>query len=165
MTLNRRNGMQTKNRRVTIEAYLVVAVLTAAPEREWYVTELAERLGSHTGGVTQLLERLQQLGWVRDRWESDTQLSAGRRGRHYYRLNPDVLAEIEAALQLAAQRVAPLSRWAASRSLPAAEPLARQAAGYASTLSETEIVDLISAGVGELRRRAERQAGAGALRD
>lgn len=157
--------MQPKNRRVTIEAYLVIAVLAADPEREWYVTELAERLGSHTGGVTQLLERLQQLGWVRDRWESDTQLSAGRRGRHYYRLNPDVLPEIEAALQVAAQRVAPLSRWAADRSLPPAEPLAQQTAGgYASTLSETEIVDLISAGVGELRRRAERQAGTDALR-
>jgi MarR-like DNA-binding transcriptional regulator SgrR of sgrS sRNA len=144
------------SRRVTIEAYLVAAVLAATPEREWYVTELAECLGSHTGGVTQLLQRLQQLGWVLDRWESGTSLTAGRGERHYYRLNPEALPDVDAALRAAAQRVTPLAQWAGNESATTAVPVARRAAEYASTLTEVEIVDLISAGIGELRRRAER---------
>lgn len=137
-------------RAMGIDGYLVLSILAAAPEREWYADELAKAAGTSHGLVSRLLERLKEQGWARDRWEGNTP-SRRRQPRHYYRLHEAAIPEVVTVLEGIGRRVQPLIRWA-SPDL-AADALS-SVSFEPSGLSGDEISERICVLVEELHRRA-----------
>jgi PadR family transcriptional regulator len=83
-----------QQRLLTTQEALIVRQLTpeaaSAQDASWrYGEELAGVTGLPTGTVHPILARLAGWGWLEDEW---------RKGRHYYRLTNDGIAEAGAAL-------------------------------------------------------------------
>lgn len=73
-------------RRVTPATVDVLRALGADPAPRWGLL-LIKETGRPPGSVYPILERLEQLGWVRSEWEDDPQRSGPR--RRFYRLTTD----------------------------------------------------------------------------
>lgn len=83
---------------MTLQTQAVLHALLADPTKELYGMELAERTGLFPGTTYPILARLQQAGWVRDRWENIDPKLEQRPRRRYYRLTEDGAAAARQAL-------------------------------------------------------------------
>ena len=103
----------SRPQRITIPTLQVIDLLLAEPDRtDWFALEVCRRTGLGSGTVTQILLRLQEWGWVTDRWEDAT--AAHRRGRprrRFYRLTGVGASEARALVR---NRFPGLIRWAAT---------------------------------------------------
>jgi len=96
--------------KMTIPTRLVVATLMEDPTREMYGLEICAASGLATGTIHPILARLEKAGWLVSRWETiDTSLE-GRPRRRYYKLNPDALAHVQAAVHRADTKTPALAR-------------------------------------------------------
>ena len=86
---------------MTLPTQLVLRVLMEDPAREWYGLELSAEAGLATGTIHPILARLEKVGWLTSRWEQVDIHREGRPRRRYYRLDPNSLAAVRAALQRA----------------------------------------------------------------
>jgi DNA-binding PadR family transcriptional regulator len=71
---------------MTVQTQAVLQALLADPHAELYGLEIAERTGLLPGTTYPILVRLQQIGWVRDRWEIVDPHDEQRPRRRYYQL-------------------------------------------------------------------------------
>ena len=87
-------------KKVTLPTLQVLDVLVGEPSRDdWYALELCRQTGLGSGTVAQILFRLEQWGWVEDRWEDASEAHARRRPpRRFYQLTG--VGEREARLLL-----------------------------------------------------------------
>jgi DNA-binding PadR family transcriptional regulator len=83
---------------MTVPTQLVLTVLLADPAREMYGLELCAAAGLQSGTIHPILARLERRGWLCSRWEQVDPAQAGRPRRRYYRLDPDNLAAVRAAV-------------------------------------------------------------------
>jgi PadR family transcriptional regulator PadR len=84
--------------RMTLPTQLVLSVLLDDPDVERYGAELSELAGLATGTIHPILARLEKVGWVRSRWEEIDPREQGRPRRRYYRIDPNSVATVNAAL-------------------------------------------------------------------
>ena len=83
---------------MTLPTQLVLLVLLDEPDRERYGLELSELAGLATGTIHPILARLEQVGWLRSRWEQVDPKEQGRPRRRYYHLDPNSIATVKAAM-------------------------------------------------------------------
>lgn len=83
---------------MTLPTQLVLLVLLDEPDRERYGLEISELAGLATGTIHPILARLEGVGWLRSRWEAIDPKIEGRARRRYYRLDPNSIATVQAAL-------------------------------------------------------------------
>jgi PadR family transcriptional regulator, regulatory protein PadR len=95
---------------MTLPTQLVLIALLDKPDRERYGLELSELAGLATGTIHPILARLERAGWVRSRWEGVDPKEEGRPRRRYYRLDPNSIAVVRAALARSKASVAGLRR-------------------------------------------------------
>lgn len=95
---------------MTLPTQLVLHVLLDDPDRERYGLELCRAAGLPSGTIHPILARLEKAGWLISHWEKIDASEEGRPKRRYYRLNPDNLAAVKAALHRAAPDSATLGR-------------------------------------------------------
>jgi DNA-binding PadR family transcriptional regulator len=97
---------------MTVQTQAVLRALLEEPDVELYGLEIAERTGLLPGTTYPILLRLQQAGWVRDRWESIDPHDEHRPRRRYYRLTDDGALAAREALRKASQGLAQaMQRW------------------------------------------------------
>ncbi|MBE1498072.1 DNA-binding PadR family transcriptional regulator [Amycolatopsis lexingtonensis] len=96
--------------RMTLPTQLVLHVLIDDPNREMYGLQLGEAAGLPSGTIHPILARLEKAGWLTSRWEEIDAREEGRPRRRYYRLDPNSLATVRAALHRAAPAVEALAR-------------------------------------------------------
>ena len=95
---------------MTLATQLVLLALLEEPDCERYGLELGEVAGLATGTIHPILARLEKVGWIHSRWEEVDPKVEGRPRRRYYRLDPNSIAPIRAALARAQVPVAALRR-------------------------------------------------------
>lgn len=83
---------------MTMPTQLVLRVLLEDPAREMYGLQLCTEAGLPSGTIHPILARLERVGWLTSRWEEVDSRQEGRPKRRYYRLNPDAIANVQAAL-------------------------------------------------------------------
>jgi PadR family transcriptional regulator PadR len=84
---------------MTLPTQLVLRALLEQPTRELYGLELCALAGLASGTIHPILARLEGIGWLESRWETDVDPhQAGRPRRRYYRLTPDGAARARNAL-------------------------------------------------------------------
>jgi PadR family transcriptional regulator len=87
---------------MTVPTQLVLQAFLDAfaedPQRELYGLEVCALAGLQTGTIHPILARLERLGWLRSSWEQIDPKQEGRPRRRYYRLDPNSIATIRAAL-------------------------------------------------------------------
>lgn len=86
---------------MTMPTRLVLYVLIDDPDREMYGLEICGAAGLPSGTIHPILARLEKTGWLTSRWEEIDTHKEGRPRRRYYRLNPNSLAMVRAALHRA----------------------------------------------------------------
>lgn len=96
--------------RMTIPTQLVLLAFLDNPDQERYGLELAELAGLATGTIHPILARLERVGWVCSRWEQIDPGEKGRPRRRYYRLDPNSIAAVKAALARASASTAAVRR-------------------------------------------------------
>ncbi|MFI7114939.1 PadR family transcriptional regulator [Amycolatopsis sp. NPDC049868] len=87
--------------RMTLSTRLVLYVLIEDPDREMYGLQICGAAGLPGGTIHPILARLEKVGWLISRWEEIGAREEGRPRRRYYRLNPNSLAVVRAALHRA----------------------------------------------------------------
>ncbi len=95
---------------MTLPTQLVLHVLIDDPDREMYGLQLCEAAGLASGTIHPILARLEKAGWLTSRWEEIDARDEGRPRRRYYRLDPNNLATVRAALHRAAPAAKALGR-------------------------------------------------------
>jgi PadR family transcriptional regulator, regulatory protein PadR len=83
---------------MTVQTQAVLQALLADPHAELFGLEIAKRTGLLPGTTYPILVRLQQAGWVRDRWEIVDTHDEQRPRRRYYQLTDQGVAAARAAL-------------------------------------------------------------------
>ncbi|RSM91458.1 PadR family transcriptional regulator [Kibdelosporangium aridum] len=83
---------------MTLSTRLVLEVLLDEPNAEHYGMELCAAAGLPSGTIHPILARLENFGWLISRWEDVDPSEQGRPRRRYYKLNPDTIASVQAAL-------------------------------------------------------------------
>lgn len=96
--------------RMTLPTQLVLQLLLEDPSREMYGLEICAAAGLPSGTIHPLLARLQNVGWLRSRWEDVDPSREGRPRRRYYSLDPNSIAKVSAALARSAASQAALLR-------------------------------------------------------
>jgi DNA-binding PadR family transcriptional regulator len=86
---------------MTLSTQLVLRTLMVDPAREMYGLELCAEAGLPSGTIHPILARLEKVGWLRSRWEEVDPVEERRPRRRYYRLDPNSLAMVQAALHRA----------------------------------------------------------------
>src|SRR4051812_2012931 len=84
--------------RMTLSTQLVLRALMEDPAREMYGLEMCAVAGLPSGTIHPILVRLEKVGWLESSWENIDPHAEGRPRRRYYRLNPNMLANVRAAL-------------------------------------------------------------------
>lgn len=95
---------------MTLPTQLVLGVLMGDPDRPWYGLELCAEAGLPSGTIHPLLARLEKFGWLESHWENVDPRAEGRPRRRYYRLNPNSIATVRAALRRAEAATQALAR-------------------------------------------------------
>ena len=103
--------MTRNERRLSVQALELLAVLLEQPTEEHYGLDLGKRAGLLTGTVYPLLRRFEQLGWLESRPEDVDPSAAGRPPRVLYRLT----GEGERAARAELARLGACCRHAARR--------------------------------------------------
>ncbi|MEO6091014.1 MAG: helix-turn-helix transcriptional regulator [Umezawaea sp.] len=96
--------------RMTLPTQLVLRQLMDDPAREMYGLEICSAAGLPSGTIHPILARLEKVGWLESRWEEVDPAERGRPKRRYYRLKPDAIAHVQAALHRAQASVKALGR-------------------------------------------------------
>src|SRR4051794_3148530 len=78
--------MTRKERRLSVQALELLAVLLEHPTEDHYGLDLGKRAGLLTGTVYPLLRRFEQLGWLQVSLEDVDPSAEGRPRRVLYRL-------------------------------------------------------------------------------
>jgi len=68
------------------------------PQRQLYGLEVCALAGLPTGTIHPILARLERLGWLHSEWEQVDPKQEGRPRRRYYRLDPNSVAAVRAAM-------------------------------------------------------------------
>ena len=84
--------------RMTISTQLVLRTLLEDPTQEMYGLKICEVAGLPSGTVHPILARLEAIGWLASRWEKVDPSEEGRPRRRYYRLHPNSVGAVQAAL-------------------------------------------------------------------
>ena len=84
--------------RMTTPTRLVLEVFLEDPQRQLYGLEICALAGLQTGTIHPILARLEKVGWLRSTWEQIDPQKEGRPRRRYYRLDPNSIACVRAAL-------------------------------------------------------------------
>ncbi|MCR6490685.1 PadR family transcriptional regulator [Amycolatopsis sp. OK19-0408] len=100
---------------MTLPTQLVLHVLIDDPNREMYGLQLSEAAGLPSGTIHPILARLEKAGWLTSRWEEVDTRVEGRPKRRYYRLDPNSLATVQAALHRADPAAKALGRFRPGR--------------------------------------------------
>ncbi|MET1074915.1 MAG: PadR family transcriptional regulator [Umezawaea sp.] len=95
---------------MTLPTQLVLRQLMEDPAREMYGLEICAAAGLPSGTIHPILARLEKVGWLESRWEEVDPAAEGRPKRRYYRLHPDGIAQVKAALHRAEASVKALGR-------------------------------------------------------
>ena len=95
---------------MTLPTQLVLRQLMDEPSREMYGLEICSAAGLPSGTIHPILARLEKVGWLESRWEEVDPAEQGRPKRRYYRLKPDAIAHVQAALHRAEASVKALGR-------------------------------------------------------
>lgn len=100
-------------KRITIPVLQIIDLLLAEPHREdWFALEVCRRTGLGSGTVVQILLRLQEWGWVTDRWEDASEAHRlGRPRRRLYQLTGLGATE---ARDVVRRRFPGIARWAST---------------------------------------------------
>lgn len=77
---------ENRNPPRTAPTQAVIRALLINPDREMYGVQIKHATGNSSSAVSQILRRLETLGWVTSRVEANPR--AGLRDRRYYRLTP-----------------------------------------------------------------------------
>jgi PadR family transcriptional regulator, regulatory protein PadR len=93
---------------MTLPTQRVLRTLLEDPQREMYGLEICAAAGLPSGTIHPILARLENIGWLRSQWENIDPSEAGRPRRRYYRLDPNSIASVQAALARADAAVARL---------------------------------------------------------
>ncbi len=96
--------------RMTLPTQLVLRVLLVDPSRRRYGLELCSESGLPSGTVYPILARLEKAGWLAYELEDIDPSEQGRPRRRYYRLEPNSLSEVKAALHRAQASALALGR-------------------------------------------------------
>jgi len=86
----------TKPTQLVLQAFL--EAFAEDPQRELYGLEVCALAGLQTGTIHPILARLERLGWLHSSWEQIDPKQEGRPRRRYYRLDPNSIATVRAAL-------------------------------------------------------------------
>jgi DNA-binding PadR family transcriptional regulator len=97
--------------KMTLQTQMVLLVLLAAPDRERYGLELSQLTGIASGTIYPILQRLEEAGWLRCRWEEVNSEKEGRPARRFWRLRPGELATVRDALARATSPVCELPQF------------------------------------------------------
>lgn len=95
---------------MTLPTQLVLRALMDDPTREMYGLEICAAAGLPSGTIHPILARLEKVGWLRSRWEQIDPSGEGRPRRRYYGLEPNSIAQVQAALHRADASTAALTR-------------------------------------------------------
>lgn len=95
---------------MTVQVQAVLEALLADPHAELYGLEIAERTGLLPGTTYPILVRLQQSGWVRDRWEEIDPHDEQRPRRRYYQITDNGARAAREALGRAKVSLRPAPR-------------------------------------------------------
>lgn len=87
-----------KSLHLTHTVQAVLLVLAQNHQRDMYGGEITQACGVRAGTVYPILIRMRDAGWVEDRWERESEKSHGRPPRHYYRLRPAAVRDIQKML-------------------------------------------------------------------
>lgn len=90
--------MDRQGPKMTLPTQAVLLALLEEPDRERYGLELSELAGLATGTIHPILARLERAGWVHSRWEIVDPKREGRPRRRYYKIDPNSIAVVRAAL-------------------------------------------------------------------
>lgn len=90
--------------RMTLPTRLVLEAMLAAPTQEMYGLQIGEEAGLPSGTIHPILARLEGCGWLESHWEDINPRKEGRPRRRYYRLSPDGIDYVRAALARARAR-------------------------------------------------------------
>ncbi|MCT2588114.1 PadR family transcriptional regulator [Actinophytocola gossypii] len=93
---------------MTLPTQRVLHALLEDPSREMYGLEICAAAGLPSGTIHPILARLEKVGWLRSHWENIDPREEGRPRRRYYRLDPNGIASVQAALARADATVARL---------------------------------------------------------
>ncbi|WP_246257011.1 PadR family transcriptional regulator [Amycolatopsis anabasis] len=96
--------------RMTLPTQLVLHTLLEDPVRELYGLEICAAAGLPSGTIHPILARLEKAGWLESRWEEVDPSERGRPRRRYYRLDPNNIASVRAALHRAGASAQALNR-------------------------------------------------------
>lgn len=96
--------------RMTLSTQLVLQVLLEEPTRELYGLQICGTAGLPSGTIHPILARLEKINWLDSRWEEVDPSEQGRPRRRYYRLNPNSIAAVRAALARATASTPALAR-------------------------------------------------------
>ncbi|MBV8539572.1 MAG: helix-turn-helix transcriptional regulator [Pseudonocardiales bacterium] len=83
---------------MTLPTRLVLQAMLDDPTQEMYGLQIGREAGLPSGTIHPILIRLEGYGWLESRWEDIEPGKEGRPRRRYYRLKPDKIAHIGAAL-------------------------------------------------------------------
>jgi DNA-binding PadR family transcriptional regulator len=86
---------------MTLPTQLVLRELMLEPDSEMYGLQICAAAGLPSGTIHPILARLEKIGWLRSRWEAADPAEQGRPRRRYYRLDPNSVATVRAALERA----------------------------------------------------------------
>src|SRR4051794_40842417 len=96
--------------RMSPQTLILMALLLAEPEAEWYGFDLAQRARLKTGTLYPIWARLEEAGWLRSHWEDVDPRKEGRPRRRLYVLTAHGEAEARRILEEHRQRVMPGKR-------------------------------------------------------
>ena len=83
---------------MTLPTQLVLQALLENPTQEMYGLEVCAAAGLPSGTIHPILARLERVGWLHSSWEQIDPRVEGRPRRRYYRLDPNSIALVRAAL-------------------------------------------------------------------
>jgi PadR family transcriptional regulator, regulatory protein PadR len=83
---------------MTLPTQLTLWALMADADEPMYGIEICAAAGLPSGTVHPILARLERIGWVTSSWEEIDPSVEGRPKRRYYRIDPNSISAIQAAL-------------------------------------------------------------------
>jgi PadR family transcriptional regulator, regulatory protein PadR len=91
-------GSSSGRPRMTLPTQLTLWALMADADKPMYGMEICAAAGLPSGTIHPILARLERIGWVTSSWEEIDPSAEGRPRRRYYRIDPNSISAIRAAL-------------------------------------------------------------------
>lgn len=90
---------------MTLPTRLVLQAMLNDPTQEMYGLQIGREAGLPSGTIHPILARFEEYGWLESYWEKIDPGKEGRPRRRYYRLKPDKIAHVRAALARGATKI------------------------------------------------------------